>query len=634
VPLSGAEAEAALAYKYSPILYLQRDDSCVPDGGELGPAPVDLVLGNSSVRLEGPAGTIYGPQPQDLFLKGPEYYLDFPGQPTDPGCRYKREYAAVEKGFPPVTYARVTGEDHRNGLVLQYWFFYYFNDWNNKHEGDWEMVQLFFKANTPQRALSQDPDLLVYTQHNGGETARWDSGKLEREGSHVVVYVARGSHGNYYKPHSYLGLGEEGSGLGCDVASGPRYRVEPQVIVLPHEPLPPQSPFAWTTYYGKWGQTDAGQSRFFRFLDTFPVIGPFVESQGGEFDGPPGPNATIRWPQPITWQERQRSSSAVVPAAGLLGRNALTSFCGGATFLGNLLATSERWPSVALAALTGSVALAVATAFLAVRSVRYGGTGTSRLRRRRSLAHVFAASGLLYIRRWRLFLTIGAISIPFGLAGSAVSDFVLSKPPFGSLASLYGDSLAIRAFIALQYGLLQLRLLYPLILSAVAVALLEVDAGRHASATQAYRFALSRFPGVIEARLRTLLVMLPLTLSIVGIPVAIYLSVRWNFVEQTVVCEDARGADALFRSDALSRGSFWRIAALSALIAIMLTVSVPLLAALFLFASPLSLWVVNLVAGLFFAALIPYVALCVTLLYFDLVERKRLQPAAAPVSAG
>ena len=31
-------------------------------------------------------------------------------------------------------------------LALQYWLFYAFNDWNNLHEGDWEMIQLLFDA--------------------------------------------------------------------------------------------------------------------------------------------------------------------------------------------------------------------------------------------------------------------------------------------------------------------------------------------------------------------------------------------------------------------------------------------------------------------------------------------------------
>src|SRR5581483_4689994 len=90
------DAEARLAARYSPILYLQRiNDACVTNGHDYGPLPVDPVFTNTTVRLEGPSGTKAGLQPSDLFLLGPEYYLDFPGSPTAPGCRYERDYAAL-----------------------------------------------------------------------------------------------------------------------------------------------------------------------------------------------------------------------------------------------------------------------------------------------------------------------------------------------------------------------------------------------------------------------------------------------------------------------------------------------------------------------------------------------------------
>jgi len=46
-----------------------------------------------------------------------------------------------------VIYAHVFSDpDDPATLVLQYWFFYLYNDWNDRHEGDWEMIQLFFDA--------------------------------------------------------------------------------------------------------------------------------------------------------------------------------------------------------------------------------------------------------------------------------------------------------------------------------------------------------------------------------------------------------------------------------------------------------------------------------------------------------
>jgi hypothetical protein len=92
----------------------------------------------------------------------------------------------------PAAYARVvTDPTHRGQLALQYWFFYVFNDFNDKHEGDWEMFQLDFDAATAQQALRQKPALVGYSQHEGAESAHWGDSKLELvDGTHPVVYPA------------------------------------------------------------------------------------------------------------------------------------------------------------------------------------------------------------------------------------------------------------------------------------------------------------------------------------------------------------------------------------------------------------------------------------------------------------
>ena len=111
------------------------------------------------------------------------------------------------------------GVDDR--LALQYWFFYPFNDYTNKHEGDWEMVQLVFAAADATQALDQTPLEVGYSQHEGLEVAEWDDPKLEIvDGTHPVVHAAAGSHANYYDDALYLGTSGE-QGFGCDDTRGP-----------------------------------------------------------------------------------------------------------------------------------------------------------------------------------------------------------------------------------------------------------------------------------------------------------------------------------------------------------------------------------------------------------------------------
>ena len=52
----------------------------------------------------------------------------------------------------------MTDPGYPGQIALQYWMFYVFNDWNNLHEGDWEMIQLNFHASTAAEALQRDAE--------------------------------------------------------------------------------------------------------------------------------------------------------------------------------------------------------------------------------------------------------------------------------------------------------------------------------------------------------------------------------------------------------------------------------------------------------------------------------------------
>ena len=71
------------------------------------------------------------------------------------GCDYEHWARRIAVGQSPTVYAHVaTDPGHPGKLALQYWLFYVFNDWNNLHEGDWEMIQLVFDASTPARGAA------------------------------------------------------------------------------------------------------------------------------------------------------------------------------------------------------------------------------------------------------------------------------------------------------------------------------------------------------------------------------------------------------------------------------------------------------------------------------------------------
>ena len=91
-----------------------------------------------------------------------------------------------------VVYGRVVPSG--DYTYLQYWFFYVYNNWENEHEGDWEMI-------TVELDKDMIPQRVGYSQHTkvpsiwkGGEVVPWE--KVEENG-HPVVYVAKGSHASY-----------------------------------------------------------------------------------------------------------------------------------------------------------------------------------------------------------------------------------------------------------------------------------------------------------------------------------------------------------------------------------------------------------------------------------------------------
>ncbi len=93
--------------------------------------------------------------------------------------------------------------------VLQYWFFYVYNDWRsrvfgvNDHEADWEQVSVYLAGNDEQL----QPVWLVSSAHDevGDDLRRrWDDPDLTIEGEHPVIHAGLGSHSGAYLAGEYL----------------------------------------------------------------------------------------------------------------------------------------------------------------------------------------------------------------------------------------------------------------------------------------------------------------------------------------------------------------------------------------------------------------------------------------------
>lgn len=609
-----ASPEEELAAKYAPVVYLkEQDENCDSHGEAYAPVEVEIVLDNPDVVLKRSAGAtdevvLEGPGARDLLDKGEEYYLDFPGNPRRPRCEYEEDYRALEGDHAKVAYASIRREPGYPGFALQYWLFYYFNDWNDTHEGDWELIELIFDAETVEEALEQEPSRVAYAQHASGERADWDDGKLQKEDGHPVVYPGAGGHPSQFDDAVYLGLGEEGAGFGCDDTSSPSVRVALEARLIPEEVSGPDDPFAWVKYQGQWGQKDKSY-----------------------WNGPSGPKTKSKWREPLTWEAGLRDSSVKVPGGTTLAPNAVRGFCSVVTFGSRLLNVYTRAPLAVFGTggglfllLLGVVYMGRATSLRGVRPLPTAARESIPLRQQRDLSQILRAGGSIYRRQWPALLLIGAFYIPIGWVTSGLHSLVTNNPPFEPLWRVLDEYPATKIVITLLLGGAQAAVAAIIVTAAVVIVLREVEGGERASATEAYREVWRRLASLLGAYGRSAAHMVLFALTVVGIPWAVQRSVRWYFLSQTVMLEQTSAKDALAASADVVEGSWWRAFGVTFLLGVIGALTGPAVAIVFLLVAGVTVTFANLVSTAIYIILIPYVAVAVTLLYYDLKTRRGL----------
>jgi hypothetical protein len=286
---------------------LSEQEKPCGSGEAFEPIDVDAIFGNDEVVLRSPRGTVVevAPRASDVAAGRAGYALDFPGNAlSSPACSYEKWERRIAARHRPTVYAHVAAESGK--LALQYWFFYVYNDFNNKHEGDWELIQLDFDAATAAAALRTRPFEVGYSQHAGAERAEWGETKLELVGgTHPLVYPAEGSHANYFSGAPFLGR-SAAQGVGCDNTNEPWRRIRPAVAVVPSDTTRALAAFPWLGYEGRWG-----------------------ERRKGFYDAPTGPSVQDKWAEPLTWSaDTWRDRSFALAGGRSLGPTATSFFCG------------------------------------------------------------------------------------------------------------------------------------------------------------------------------------------------------------------------------------------------------------------------------------------------------------------
>ena len=602
--------ETALAERYAPVVRLvTQHEPCGP-GEPYEPIDVDLLFGDPTVALRGPwSGTDLvkiGPAAGDLAKSLYEYHLDFPGSALDPGCGYEKWARRLTQGHGPAVYADVAQERlHPDKLSLQYWLYYPFNDWNNTHEGDWEMIQLVFDAPDAATALRRRPAEVGYSQHEGAERGVWGEDKLELVGgTHPVVHPAAGSHANFFEEALYIGSSAS-EGVGCDNTLGPTHDLRPVVKTIPSDAAAAGSAFPWIGFEGRWG-----------------------ELQRAFFNGPTGPNLKGQWTEPIRWSEDWRDRSLAVPAGGTFGTSSTDFFCGAVAAGSNAIRRAVENPTLALAVLG---ALLVIVVWLLTRTT-WRPTAPLRIARRRAWGQIIISAGRMYRARWRLFLGIGLVALPISLLVTVLQLTLFNASQFVGVDT-EAESTGILVMLGLLLGTTLTLLGFGFVQAATLRALVEVDEGRTVGPVRAYRLALDSIRPLLGALLIAVAVVSVLLSSLLLVPFAIWLAVRWALIVPVVELEGHSTLGALRRSGRLVRQEWLKVALVVIVGGGLALLAGPLIGALLILATSAPLALLNIVAGIVYAVTMPFVALATAYVYFDTRVQEQLaveKPAELP----
>ena len=294
---ASAHSRAGLLERFRPVLVFQDDEA-------FRPIRVERFVGDSNLEAATSPTTwvVVDPHPRANSLpttSPPVWRLNqrdcFAGAPLgDLPCYVA---AAGEKRRGTI-YGRVARDG--GAIVLQYWLFYYDDLYSypflppgtiwQSHEGDWEVVNVVLSRH-------ERPLAVGYSQHCSGEVRSWDD--TSRWKSHPKVFVALGSHANYFEPgvHSFdptclpadvvAFFQQAGLPLPADVvdAAGTSERARVARLSRHHPPR-------WLAFPGFWGEL--------QYFHAPPPVGtvPFGTS-------PQGPAFHAVWSQPLatlaTW---------------------------------------------------------------------------------------------------------------------------------------------------------------------------------------------------------------------------------------------------------------------------------------------------------------------------------------------
>lgn len=209
LPWLSSRANAAIdpvAAAYAPRIVQDTDDGFPPVSwfvvrslGWNGDATRLCIAGTCGAQIAGRAL----PPNQDAGL-----YLRYPAgaSTNNEHTSYVNAISATPSLAPAVAYYYRAPRSPDNSYVIRYWIFYSFNWFNansscgycrglshDLHEGDWEHIDIRFNS-------ADQPLRVRLSEHKSYTPLNWNGAELQKDGTHLITYTARGDHANY--PHT------------------------------------------------------------------------------------------------------------------------------------------------------------------------------------------------------------------------------------------------------------------------------------------------------------------------------------------------------------------------------------------------------------------------------------------------
>jgi hypothetical protein len=370
------------------------------------------------------------------------------------------------------------------------------------------------------------------------------------------------------------------------------------VQTIPSDPGAARKAFPWITYEGRWG-----------------------ELQEAFFNGPTGPNMKTQWTEPITWSEDWRDRAYAVPTSGVFGTDATDFFCSAVTKGSRGLVRLLRDPAVVL----GLLALLLALVVFAVKKATWHPVAPLRVGRRRYWGQILSAAGVMYVKRLLLFVGIGVVLIPLTLVTAVVQGLLFGGVGMAE-SEVSGVSAGALVLLSVALGTVLTLIGFTLVQAATTCALVELDQGRKIGPIGAYRLALRRIGPLLGALTIAVVAWVLLSATWILLPLAIWIVVRWALFAQTVVLEGKSAVPALWRSGALVNDRWFRVASLVGVGALVALAIGPIVGAMLILLTSVPLPFLNVVAGVIYALVVPFVALTTSYVYFDARTRVELEP--------